>query len=448
MPANSVSRPLISFAFAALISLQGYFISRHETWLLLTTFGLLAFLFAWVYLKEEDTDYWIRASLIFRLLLLFATPWLSEDIYRYLWDGELLVAGIHPFDHVPSWYAAKNFFPGDTAGLYTRLNSPDYFTIYPPAAQYLFGLCAWLSKSAQSGILFFRIIILLFELGAIFLLQYAASAFRFNKRNVLIYALNPLVILEVTGNLHLEGIMIFFLLLAITLLARNRWITSSLSMCVSIAMKLVPLMFLPLLIRSLGWRRSVMYFIVLGVSLGIIAIPVLNNSIFTGYETSLPYYFKKFEFNASVYYLIREWGYLQYGYNIIGDIGWKLGAVTALTIIVFSLLKNFNLWEKMLFSLTVFLLLSTTVHPWYIIPAVALSVFTRHSYPAIWSILIFFTYAGYSENGFREDYQVVVVEYVLVLVVIMLESGRKISFLYSPHAGTDHVLQESNSRKS
>jgi len=448
MRANSIRRSLLSFTFAALVFLQGYFIARHETWLLLTTFGLLAFLFAWIYLKEEDTGYWIRASFVFRLLLLFATPWLSEDIYRYLWDGELLVAGIHPFDHVPSWYAAQNFFPGDTAGLYARLNSPDYFTIYPPAAQYLFGLCAWFSKSAQSGIFIFRIIILLFELGTIFLLQQAVAAFGCNKRNVLIYALNPLVILEVTGNLHLEGIMIFFLLSAIMLLAKNKFLISSLSMCMSIAIKLIPLMFLPLLIRTLGWRRSALYFIVLGTSLAIIAIPVLNSAIFAGYETSLSYYFKKFEFNASIYYLLREWGYLQYGYNIIGDIGWKLGVVTILSVILFSFLKRFTLWEKMLLSLTVFLLLSTTVHPWYVIPAVLLSVFTRYSYPAVWSMVIFFTYAGYSENGFRENIPIIVAEYLLVLIIVVLESRRKISFLYSPHAGTDHLLQKSNSRKS
>jgi hypothetical protein len=43
----------------------------------------------------------IGAALLFRLLLLFAVPALSDDFYRFLWDGRLSLEGINPFLYTP-----------------------------------------------------------------------------------------------------------------------------------------------------------------------------------------------------------------------------------------------------------------------------------------------------------------------------------------------------------
>jgi hypothetical protein len=59
--------------------------------------------------------------------------------------------------------------------------------------------------------------------------------------------------------------------------------------------------------------------------------------------------------------------------------------------------------------------MSTTVHPWYITPLVALAVFSDYKFPIVWSILIIFSYAGYSETGYTENLWLVFTEYLLVL---------------------------------
>jgi uncharacterized membrane protein len=75
---------------------------------------------------------------------------------------------------------------------------------------------------------------------------------------VFIYALNPLVIIELTGNLHFEAVMIFFTLLSVWLLVTNKWILASLALTLAISAKLLPIIFLPLLFITLVGKKHFM----------------------------------------------------------------------------------------------------------------------------------------------------------------------------------------------
>ncbi|MEO1714668.1 MAG: hypothetical protein AAFU60_15155, partial [Bacteroidota bacterium] len=111
-------------------------------------------------------------SIGLRLLLLFGLPLLSDDLYRFIWDGRLLVQGINPFDHLPAYYAEQGFpVPGLDQSLFSLLNSPEYFTIYPPLAQGLFYVGAWLfPDQICANSVFLKGSLLLFEVGTILLL--------------------------------------------------------------------------------------------------------------------------------------------------------------------------------------------------------------------------------------------------------------------------------------
>ena len=89
-------------------------------------------------------------SLLIRLSLLFALPNLSDDFYRFIWDGRLLNHGINPFIHLPSYYIDNpGMAPaGISRDLFLKLNSPGYFTIYPPVNQFLFWLAAFISPDS------------------------------------------------------------------------------------------------------------------------------------------------------------------------------------------------------------------------------------------------------------------------------------------------------------
>jgi hypothetical protein len=255
-------------------------------------------------------------------------------------------------------------------------------------------------------------------------------------RNALLYALNPLVIIELTGNLHFEALLIFFLLLSYWLLITGKLISSAISFSLAICTKLVPLIFLPLMFSRLGWKKSSIYYLVIGVSTILLFLPLLNAEIISGFNESIGYYFKKFEFNASIYYLVREWGFWKYGYNIIQTVGWKLAAYATLTILIYTLwdyiqnsklriqttdFKVRNLPNTFLIILCIYFAFATIVHPWYITTLLALSVFTTYRFTLVWTPLIFLTYVGYTNNGFSENLWITSFEYIVVTCYIVYE---------------------------
>ncbi|MEM7108869.1 MAG: mannosyltransferase, partial [Bacteroidota bacterium] len=114
----------------------GYSIERYQSFVLIGLYALLFSIFIYVFRKNQfSAKQIILTALILRLLFLFSMPVLSDDIYRFIWDGKLIHEGIHPFAHVPSWFIENGQLPKSLSiELYRNLNSPDYFTIYPPLA--------------------------------------------------------------------------------------------------------------------------------------------------------------------------------------------------------------------------------------------------------------------------------------------------------------------------
>jgi alpha-1,6-mannosyltransferase len=155
----------------------------------------------------------LPVTIIFRVLFLFSWPALSDDYFRFIWDGRLVVAGFNPFEHLPSYYLTFNEqISGINAELFQQLNSPQYFSVYPSFCQIVFALSAWLAPQNNWGmVLIMRLIVLTAEIGNIVILLKLLRYYQKPAKQVLWYALNPLVIVELTGNLHFEAFMLFFL---------------------------------------------------------------------------------------------------------------------------------------------------------------------------------------------------------------------------------------------
>lgn len=391
----------------------------------------------------------IGAAFVFRLALLFAWPNLSDDYFRFVWDGRLLVHGINPYlvlpaDLIQSPQAAG---AGLTEDLYRQLNSPHYYTVYPPVSQALFAVAAGLFPHSLLGsVVVMRLFILMAEAGTIYLLIRLTRRLQLPKSAVLLYALNPLVIVELTGNLHFEAVMVVFCLAALYGLGGNRikkparWLASALSLALSVATKLLPLMFLPLLWQRLGFWRGLRYCAVVGgLLLGLFA-PFVSQDLIGNFGSSVNLYFQKFEFNASIYYLIREAGFWLKGYNIIGTAGPFLSLLSLLAMLLLafqpgrfqSLVKpayqQAALFTWLLFTLSLYYFSATTVHPWYLTTLVAVSVLTPYRFPLVWSALIPLTYWAYRTAEYRENAWLVALEYALVFGWMMYELRDNRSF--------------------
>jgi len=423
---------LIALAMIGCTVGLGYFVDQSAFGRIIALYGPFFLLYGWVFLRAQDGHllYWMGLAVLLRVLLLFSMPALSDDIYRFVWDGRLLANGYNPFDHLPSYYLeAEVEVPGITEGLFGRLNSPEYFTIYPPVAQATFALSAWVFPASVPGsALVMKGFLFACELGTLFLLWRLPGRFGLPPRNALLYALNPMIIVEVMGNLHYEGAMIFFLLLSLWWLLRERWTLSAVAMAFSIASKLLPLMFLPFLIRRLGWKRSLGYFAVLALALSLLFLPLANGVFFSNFGESLDLYFRKFEFNGSVYYIARWIGFQFVGYNLIFKLGPQLAFITFLGILFVAGLERDLRWRTLparwLFAICLYLFLTTTVHPWYLSLPVLLCLFTSFRFPILWSGLICLTYINYSYTPYRENLWIVALEYGLIFAYLAWEWRR------------------------
>jgi hypothetical protein len=410
--------------------------------------------------NKKTVFLFLGLGVLLRLMLVFSLPNFSDDIYRFIWDGRLILNGINPFDHLPSYYIENNLaIDGLTLDLYNQLNSPNYFTVYPPVNQFIFATAVWLFPNSILGTsIIMKSFLFLFELGSLFLIVDLLRYFKLPLKNSLLYALNPLIILEISGNLHFEGAMIFFLLLAIWLLSKHhKTFFSALAFSLSIASKLLPLMFLPLLIRRMGKQKSSLnkkhpifnnrllqadwlsinfqkvsfYFIIVGLSLLLLFIPLINGAFVSNFGSSLNLYFQRFEFNASLYYLFRWLGFQIRGYNIIATLGPYLALLAFVSIILLTLLEKHtnwkNLFERLLFAICCYLFCTTTIHPWYLALPIVFCLFTSFRFPILWSGLIFMTYINYSYTPYFENLWVVAIEYLLVFAFLIFEIWKYVS---------------------
>ncbi len=431
-------RILISAFLIALTVWLGFFIQQPEFISILVA-HILFFIFYLLVIKksEQNISFWIAIGILLRIILLFSFPALSNDIYRFYWDGLLSSHGYNPFDHLPGYYIQNNILPEYlTSGLYEKLNSKEYYTIYPPVLQMLFAVAAWLfPRSIVGAGIIMKIFLLAGEIGSIILMRKILPKFNLTERNVLLYALNPLIIVEIMGNLHFEGLMVLFLLLALWWLVKMphpALLLAAGAMALSVGSKLLPLMFQPFLLFRLRFGQNIIYFLAL-IMMSVVMFAALLNGLFAeNFGSSLNLYFRQFEFNASIYYLARWIGYQIERYNMVKTIGPMLAVLTFLIIIILSIFRRKKSWkslpESWLFAISIYLLHATTVHPWYIALPVALSIFTNWRYPIVWSGAVVLSYSHYWGRGFEERYGLIGLEYSLVLGFFLWELLHQRSF--------------------
>jgi len=396
-----------------------YYLDRSHFYEL---FGCFALVFATYLLfikkaKVEKLSFYLVLGVVFRLIFILSIPTLSDDYFRFIWDGQLLANGLNPFDQLPS--AVSLNFP-NKVDLLNGMNSPNYYTIYPPLAQLVYWLSVKLSPNSILGsIVVIRSILILAEVGVIVLLPGLLSLLKIKPINALWYALNPLVIVEVCGNLHFEGLVAFFLLLAFYMLALHKNKLASMAWALAAATKLIPILLLPILLRKLTFKKTVLFYTLFGLLIVFLFWPFYNSSFISNFFESIRLYSKSFEFNASIYYLVREIGYRYTGYNPIQSAGPWLAVIAYLGIFIILLKRKISSWTYffplMLFALSWYYLFALIVHPWYSINLVFLAVFTQFRYPMLWSFLAILSYSAYSNPSFQENHWLIALEYLAVV---------------------------------
>lgn len=421
---------LVFLFFSVVIFYLVGFVQRQEIALLYSLFAVAFLVYLWLVRQAISFKMLLFWGFAVRAVCLFAIPALSDDFYRFIWDGRLLAHGINPYLILPTEFVKTSDFQiiiGDFV-IFQKLNSPNYYTVYPPLNQAIFGLSVWLSGSSiLLNIIWLRVFIIAAEISNIYLLN------KLTPNNAKWYVFNPLVIVELTGNLHFEGVMIGFVVWAFYLFKKQKLVFSAIALACAVSIKLVPLVFMPLLISYLWknngksrWKAIIQYTIIVGSFTALLFLPFAEKALFQKLFSSVNLYFQKFEFNGSIYYIVRFLGYQVYGYNIIVQAGILLSLIAFLLILKVSF-SSLDIHIKAVFVLSIYFFFATTIHPWYITTLVALASLTQLRYPMLWAALIPLTYFSYTTIPYQENLLLVTIEYTAVVLLLFFEIKKYVA---------------------
>ena len=309
-------------------------------------------------LRKQAALFW-GVAIALRLLALPLEP--GDDLWRYQWEGKIQQAGFNPYVQAPDDPALEELreeFPH-----WYKINHRHFRTIYPPGAELVF---LALSRISDSPLLY-KLLFTAADLGtAAILLLLIPGASRY--ANAAWYAWNPLVVYCFAGGAHFDSLMILPMVAGVLLLTRfevatdsgTKWrlaLAAAALFGVAISIKLIPVLLLPLCVFALRSRAPA-----LAVSL---AIPAALSLVY-GYP-QVPIWNALREFvhvtrlNDLFWWVIEETVWpnprqKNYRYNVV------IASAVALVSLMF-----FRNWKRgMLWALGVGLILSPTLHPWYL----------------------------------------------------------------------------------
>jgi alpha-1,6-mannosyltransferase len=409
---------VVSGMYLIVLMLFSTRVSRADTWVLLFYAALLSGMYLYMLRARwspPTIGLLLAGTVLFRLAVSTGLPWLTDDFYRFIWDGQLIHADIHPFSVTPEQTGLRN-------ALFQALNSKGYFSVYPTVCQAIFYVGAF-GKSHLASVSIMRAFLLVGEVVTVYSL-----ARRFGKRTAWWYASNPLAIIEVCGNLHFEGLAVCFL----TLMMYQLWqaeqqskglIQAGMAYALAIATKINPLLLAPILVARMpnrsriGFALTTVFCTLLMFTPLLLKLPYLYNML-----SSLNLYFRDFSINASVYYLLNHVYYAFTADNGVTTIGPSLSCITVM-IIAYLAWRVFNkklaVADAALMALMTYLFLSTTVHPWYILLPFGMSFWASHQkwklIALVWTLCVFLSYSHYMHGIYSERYLFTLVEYACLI---------------------------------
>ena len=435
----------ILFAIASILFYASfaYDLVRTDTVKLFMLFGALFFLYyKIIQFEKRNFKFLLVIGILFRLFFLIAEPNLSQDFYRFIWDGELIKNGINPYLYTPDQLMEQGkVVIGNMQELHSGMSELNarHFSNYPPVNQILFALSSLLGGGSVLGsMIAMRLIIILADLGVLYFGRKLLQQLNQANHMVFWYFLNPLVIIELTGNLHFEGVMLFFFVWSLYLLAKQQWVWAAPIYAVSIMVKLVPLLLLPILLKYLGFKKSIGFYALTIVGCLALLLPFYSPVFIDNYAETLKLWFSNFEFNAGIYNVVKKIAVTYYEAK-----PWELidtyGALITKIVIVITLLITFfrknqklpTVITSMVLVLSCYYFLTSTVHPWYVVFLMGISIFSSLRFPLVWSLMVILSYQAYANVDYKEHLWLLAIEYILVIGYFIYEMiGRGSKKLY------------------
>ncbi|HVK36284.1 MAG TPA: glycosyltransferase family 87 protein [Microlunatus sp.] len=304
-------------------------------------------------------------------LLVF--PLTSDDIYRYVWDGRVQLAGIDPYRFVPLDEAltflrdAQLFPPGGPPAI----NRPGVHTIYPPGAQAFFTAVAFLVP-ASLGLAGLRVV----AGAAVVITTVLLGRYLGPRRGLaLLYGANPLVMIEATNGGHLDALVALAVLGVVWCTVSRRLWSAGLFLGLAASLKLVPLLLVPVLLRRGRWRTSLTAVVI--TAAGYVPHLLVVGSLVLGY---LPGYLDEEGYDSGGRFALLSW--------LPADArpAAALGIAAALAVLAFVRSGHDPVPVTCCWLFGASLLVATPVYPWYALPLAVLVIMSRRwEWLAVWA---------------------------------------------------------------
>lgn len=369
-----------------------------------------------LYAGEQGKVRWspgviLLIAFVLRLLFLFRAPELSDDIYRYLWDGLQTITGFNPYSLAPSHI---DLHGEAAASLLRHINHPDFVTIYPPFAQLIFASGAALTHSL-TGV---KATLVMFDLGTCFMIIKILSSMKLPVWRASLYAWHPLPVLEIAGSGHVDGAGILFLFITVYILfLRGKkdntemhikasiplfferpvsQLFAGLAFAAAVSVKLIPLIYLPVLLIAITGSGSVLFVTGFLSGLALLIVPFLPDLY--NMTVTLGIYLHNWEFSNFAFRTLRD--LLSSGSAARMVLLLTLSFAIGLLSMYFLLKKKvdsgkniFPLFIKTIYGITFsFLLLTPTLHPWYALYLSCLFPFAAGGAGLVLSWTVFLSY--------------------------------------------------------
>ncbi len=338
--------------------------------------GTLLALLAARSLSGSGPSFLLLCATAFRLTLLFRPPDLSDDLWRYLWDGGVARAGISPWAYAPAHPAVSGLDPA----LNARVAHPSIRTVYPPAAQAVFRTFGYASAPYLLKGFFAAA-----DVAVVGML--AGSGLAGGAWAAALYAFHPLPLTETAGQGHLDSLGVALLLAAVLHARRGRGAAAGLGLTLSALSKYVSAAAALPLARRGGWRT------VLAAGAAALLLWGAAARLGTSPVGGLDQYATRWEFNSVAYPAVfaamegaripsrakeaflgwkarhhdPPWTARVFPYFYSAFFARALLGITLSVLLVAIAWRMTDLWGAVLASVGALLLLSPTLHPWYLL---------------------------------------------------------------------------------
>ena len=298
-------------------------------------------------------------------------PGADDDIHRYVWDARLQRFGYNPYLVVPSDPVLSGLHTSETR----TLNNPDLPSPYPAGAELFFRAATAIHES----IFAVKLVFVVCDLVIVFVLLDVLRGTRQGAHLVLVYAWNPLLAIEVAGSGHIDIVGALLLVVSAAALVRRWRATAAVALGLAIAVKLLPIVLLPLYWKRVRIRDGALAAAVAGL----LYVPFLNHGrIPIG---SLGTYVRSFRFNGLVFAALDQVAPPQ----LLAGLAVLVGLVTA------TWLRSRSAeWSSgvLAWPMAASLVCAPVVYPWYLLWLLPF-LQSRSTLPIIiWTVSIIPTY--------------------------------------------------------